>query len=157
MRDVQPFGNGLETSKLNDLCPLHRGDSQVGSGVAFPLIGEQSDKPQVAIPLTSSPNGGFGALELCCKVFSPLACRDAQNNEGTTNNASPPNLIPRRRVAVRDPLQLDNICSENGQHFRLASTHADVSHTETEYCISIEGHLNLVHVLVPPTLGAADG
>jgi hypothetical protein len=88
MGDVQSFGHRFKAGQSNDLCPLQRRDLPVTSRVALSLIGEQSDEPQVPIPLTSSPDRGVVALELRSKVFSPLARSDAQNNSGT------PDLIP---------------------------------------------------------------
>src|SRR5262249_55718313 len=85
VRDVEPFGHGLQASKLNDLGPLHGRDPQVASGVALPLIGKQPDEPQVPIPLAGSPNGGFVALELRSEVFAPLAGSDPQDNARTPN------------------------------------------------------------------------
>ncbi len=103
MCDVQSFGHRFQTSKSNDLCPLQRRNLHVTSRVALPLISEQSDQPQVPIPLTSSPDRGIVALELRSEVFSPLACSDAQNNSGT------PNLIPGQRIAVSDLLQFGDV------------------------------------------------
>src|SRR5512140_203790 len=146
MRDVQPFGHGLQASHLNDLCPLHRRDPEVTSRVALPLIGKQAAEPPVPIPLTGSPNGGFVALELRSEVFSTLACGDPENNSRT------PDLIPRRRVPVSDPLQLGDVRRVDRQRLGLAATHAGTSHAETEHWCSITGCSNSVQVFVPTTL-----
>jgi hypothetical protein len=147
MRDVQPFGHGLQTSKLNDLCPLHGGDPQVTARVTWPLIGKQAAESQVPIPLTRSPDSGYVALKLGSDVFALLA------RSNTQNNASTPNLIPRRRVTVSHPFQLGAILSEERQHFGFPATQASTSHAETEHGISIAGRWNSVQVFVPATLG----
>ena len=138
MRDVQPLGDRLQAGQFNDLCPLHRRDPEVTSRVALPLIGKQAAEPPVPIPLTGSPNGGFVALELRSEVFSTLACGDPENNSRT------PDLIPRRRVTVSDPLQLGHVRRVDRQHLGLAAAHAGISHTETEHWCSITGCSNSV-------------
>src|SRR5512135_1653808 len=148
MRDVQPFGHGLQASQLNDLCPLHRRDPQVTSGAALPLIGKQAAEPPDPIPLTGSPDGGFVALEMSSEVFSPLASGDSQNNSRTSD------LIPRRRVTVSDPLQLGHIRRVDRHHLGLAATHAGISHAETGHRFSISGCSNSVQVFVPETVEA---
>jgi hypothetical protein len=88
MRDVQPFGDGFQTSEGHDLCSLQRSNLQVAPRVALPLIGEQSPKPRASVQLTGSPDGRFVAVELEGEVFSPLACGDSEEDSST------PNLIP---------------------------------------------------------------
>src|SRR5699024_7337462 len=88
----------------------------------------------------------FVALELSSKVFSALACGDPQNNSRT------PDLIPRRRVTVSDPLQLGHVRRGDRQHLGLAATHTRTSHAETEPWFSISGCSNSVQVFVPETL-----
>src|SRR5262249_2925301 len=146
VRDVQPFGHGFQTSEFDDLCPLHGGDPQVTPGVALPVIGEQSGEPQIPVALTGSPNGGFVALPLSGKVFSPLAGSNSQDNPGTSD------LIPGRRLAVSNPLQLRDIWREDRQHLGLASTHGSTSHVDTGQSISIARYSNLVQLFVPATL-----
>src|SRR5262249_35919914 len=115
MRDVQSFGQGFQTSKFNDLCPLQGRDRQGTSGVFLPLIGEQSDEPEVPIPLAGSPEAGFVAVELGSEVFAPPACDDPQNHSST------PDLIPGRRTTGSDRFQLNDVWREDRQHFGLAS------------------------------------
>src|SRR5262249_12261415 len=103
MGDVQPLGYWLQAGKFDDLCPLHRGEAQVPTGVALPVIGEQAVQPEGPIPLAGTPDGGRITPELGSKVFLPLTGGDTQDNASTAN------LIPRRRVPVRDPLQLADI------------------------------------------------
>src|SRR4051812_70653 len=79
------------------------------------------------------------------EVFAPLACGDPQNNSRT------PDLIPRRRVTVSDPLQLGQVLRVDRQHLGLAAAHAGTSHAETEHWLSISGCSNSVQVFVPET------
>src|SRR5580692_1144834 len=108
--------------------------------MALPLIDEQSAKSQRSIPLTGSPDGGCVALQLSRDVFAPLTSRDTQND------ASTPNLIPRRRVTMSHALQLGDIRRQEFQLLRLSSTHASTSHAKPESSINIAGRLNLVQV-----------
>jgi hypothetical protein len=89
MGDVQSLGYGLQAGKFDDLCSLHRGDAQVASGVALPVIGKQAAQTRVPIPLAGPPDGGLITTQLGSEVFLPLTGSDTQDN------ASTPNLIPR--------------------------------------------------------------
>src|SRR5277367_3658324 len=146
MRDVQSFGHRLQTSKFDDLRPLYRRNHQVTARMALPLIGEQPVEPKLSIPLTGSPDGGFVALKLLSKDFSPLPGGNTQNNSSTSN------LIPGRRVTVSDPLQLREVRRRYRQHYRLASSHRGTSRTEPGHPLSIAGCSNSVQVFVPATL-----
>src|ERR1019366_5537786 len=103
MRDVQSFGDRLQTGEFNDLRPLHRGNLHLPSRVALPLISEQTSKTQALVALTGSPDGGFVAIELGSKEFTAPACRNSQNNARTAN------LKPRRCVAMGQSLQLGDV------------------------------------------------
>jgi hypothetical protein len=46
MRDVQPFSHPFQTTKFNDLRPLHRGNLKITSRVALPLVSKQGHKAQ---------------------------------------------------------------------------------------------------------------
>src|SRR5512135_705463 len=112
------------------------------------LTGQQAAEPSDPLPLTGSPDGGFVALELSREVFSSSACGDPQDNSRT------PDLIPRRRVTVSDPLQRGHIWRVDRQHRGLAATHGGTSHAETEHRFSLSECSNSVQVFVPETLGA---
>src|SRR6185437_16417154 len=103
------------------------------------------------IPLAGPPDGGLITPKLGSKVFLPPTGGDAQDNSSTAN------LIPRRRVPVNDPLQLDDIPSGDRQRFRLASSHVLTSHTDPEYNVSVPGNRNSLQVFVPETLAVVTG
>ena len=124
MSDMQPFGHGFQASQFNDLCSLHGRDLQVASRMVVSIIGEQSDKPQLPIALTGSPDGGIVTLQLGGEVFSPLPGGDFQDNSGT------PNLIPGQRITASDPFQLREVGRKDRQHLGLASPHVYCSRVE---------------------------
>ncbi len=147
MRDVQPFGDGFQTSEFNDLCSLHRRNLQVAPRVALPVISEQSPKPQASVQLTGSPDGRFVAVELEGEVFSSMACSDSEDNSSTSN------LIPGRCITVSDPFQLGGVWRKDRQPFGSASTHGGSFYAENGKRISVADSRNSVQVLVPGTLG----
>src|ERR1022692_2109168 len=117
MSDVQPFGHRFQTSELDDLCPLHRGNLQVTSRMASSLILKQAGESQVSIPLTGSVDGGFIAVTLASKSFASPTFSDSQNDTST------PNLERGQSVAVSDPFQFGDIRGEDRQCLGSTSTH----------------------------------
>ncbi len=117
MRDVQPFGHGLQTCQFNDLRPLHGGDLQIPPRVASPAIREQTGQARVSISLAGSPDGCLRTRQGRRQDDAPLPFRHSKHDVRTTNSK------PRPHIAMGNTHQIRFVGNANEQPVWLTSTH----------------------------------
>src|SRR5580700_11061952 len=115
VRDVQPFGDRLQTSQLHDLSTLQGG--KLLWATRPPGLPQHDIEAVLFVTTANSPDRGRVALQFAGQCLDPLPGGDTQEDSGMLD------LEPRLRAAPSKPLEDGDIIEIELQRARSSTTH----------------------------------